>query len=125
MFSNMGFTLATHYCGGHAVKSKLMLGIGELDCGMAKSDKSCESDSMETSVKKKGCCENQYISINLEDEYQPSALQANLDYNFVFTFVYTFVELLNSQVELDVVYDDYSPPLRYIDVQVLFQSFLI
>lgn len=121
----MGFTLATHYCGGYAVKSKLMLGNGELDCGMAKSDKSCESDSMETSVKKKGCCENQYTSINLEDDYQPSVLQANLDYNFVFTFVYTFVELLNSNIELEVAYDDYSPPLRNIDVQVLFQSFLI
>ncbi len=121
----MGFTMATHYCGGHTVKSKLMLGNGELDSGMAKPNKSCESDSKETSFKKRGCCENQYTSINLEDDYQSSVLHVDLDSKFVYTFIYTFIELFNSSIELDIAFINYSPPLLKQDVQVLFQSFLI
>lgn len=120
----MGFTMATHYCGGHPVKSKLMLGNGSLNCGMKKMTDSCES-SETTSISKKACCENHYLSIEVEDDFQPSIVQPDVDVNFVFTFIYTFIELLNADVEQVVAYGDYSPPLRNIDVQVMFQSFLI
>lgn len=121
----MGFTVATHYCGGHAVKSSLMLGNGELDCGMKKMASSCESHSTETSLTKRVCCENEYLSLEIEDDFQLSIIQSDIDLNFVFTFVYTFVELHSSDVEQNVTYGDYSPPLKDIDTQVLFQSFLI
>ena len=119
----MGFSFATHYCGGKAVKSKLMLGNGDLDCGMAKMDEACESET--TTVSKKSCCENHFLSLEVEDDFQPSVIPADIDLNFVYTFVYTFIELLNSGVEQEIAYRDYSPPLRNIDVQVMFQSFLI
>lgn len=125
LFSNIGFTFATHYCSGHAVKSKLMLSKGELDCGMLKLDNSCEDDSDEASITKKSCCENAYLSLDVEDDFQPSTLLPEINIAFVLSFVYTFFELFNSSIELKSVYEDFSPPFRSIDFQVLFQSFLI
>ncbi len=116
--------MTTHYCGGHAVKSKLVLGDKSLDCGMEKMDENCETDS-ETSISKKSCCENHFMSLGVEDDFQETIAQPQIDVNFVFTFVYTYVELLNPSSRQEVAYGDYCPPLRNIDVQVMFQSFLI
>lgn len=120
----MGFSMTTHYCGGRAVKSKLVLGDKSLDCGMEKMDENCESDS-ETSITKKSCCENHFMSLGVEDDFQETIAQPQIDVNFVFTFVYTYFELLTSNFEQEVAFGDYSPPLRNRDVQVLFQTFLI
>lgn len=88
-------------------------------------DDNCKSNPIEPSISKKGCCENHYLSLDVEDDFQPSHASTQLDINFVFTFVYTYFELLNSSSKDEVIYGDYSPPLRNIDIQVLFQSFLI
>ena len=105
------------------MKSKLVLGNKALDCGMEKMNDFCESET--TSITKKSCCENHIMSLEVEDDFQPSIVQPDIDVNFVFTFVYTFIELLNASVEQEVAYGDYPPPLRNIDTQVMFQSFLI
>lgn len=120
----MGFSMTTHYCGGHAVKSKLVLGDKSLDCGMEKMDENCETGS-ETSITKKACCENHFMSLNVENEFQPTIAQPSLDVNFVFTFVYTYLELFSSNIEHETSYREYTPPFRDIDVHVMFQSFLI
>lgn len=125
MFTNLGFSFATHYCEGEILKSKIVFGNGELNCGMETMDDNCKSKPIEPSISKKGCCENHYLSLNVEDGFQPSIIQADVDVNFVFTFVYTFIELLNSDIEQEVAYGGSPPPLRNIDAQVLFQSFLI
>ena len=116
--------MTTHYCGGHAVKSKLVLGDKSLNCGMEKMDENCETGS-ETSITKKACCENHFMSLNVENEFQPTIVQPSIDVNFVFTFVYTYFELLTSNFQQEIAFGDYSPPLRNRDVQVLFQTFLI
>lgn len=120
----MGFSMTTHYCGGLAVKSKLVLGNKSLDCGMEKMDKNCERGS-KSSITKKACCENRFMSLNVENEYQPTIAQPSIDVNFVFTFVYTYLELFSSNIEHEISYGEYPPPLRNIDSQVMFQSFLI
>lgn len=121
----MGFSVATHFCGGHAVKSKLVFGDKTLDCGMNKMDTSCETDLGTTTIKQKSCCENQYMSLDVEDDFQRTIAQPRIDVNFVFTFVYTYFELLTSNFQQEAAFGDYSPPLRNRNVQVLFQTFLI
>lgn len=121
----MGLSFATHYCDGQVLKSKVVFGGDELNCGMEAMDDGCASKPTNPSITKKGCCENQYLSLNLEDDFQPSVAQKVIDTNFIFTFVYTFIELLNPDIEQEVAYRDYSPPLRNMDSQVMFQSFLI
>lgn len=120
----MGFSIATHYCGGHVVKSKLVFGDKSLDCGMEKMDEDCEIGT-ETSITKKSCCENHFLSLGVEDGYQETLAQSQINVNFVFTFVYTYFELLSSNFQQEIAFGDYSPPLRNGDVQVLFQTFLI
>lgn len=124
LFTNMGFSMTTHYCGGHAVKSKLVLGDKSVDCGMEKMDDNCETGSG-TSITKKSCCENHFMSLSVENEFQPTVAQPSLDVNFVFTFVYTYLELFSSNIEHETSYGEYSPPPKKQSRQVLFQSFLI
>lgn len=121
----MGFSFAAHYCGGKAVKMNLVLDSYTLDCGMKKMKPSCENEQDETNVKKKGCCENEMFSLQVEDDYQRSLNQPSLDFDFVFSFVHTFIQVLASQIDLKAPFAEYSPPLRSQDVLVLFQSFLI
>ncbi len=45
--TNTGLSMATHYCGGLAVKSQLVLGHESLDCGMSNMDKVCEAPPLE------------------------------------------------------------------------------
>lgn len=41
LFSQLGLSYATHYCGNKAVGSEITLGTNTLDCGMEKTDDSC------------------------------------------------------------------------------------
>lgn len=119
----MGFSMTTHYCGGQAVKSKLVLGDTSLDCGMEKKADSCETASG-TSINR-SCCENHFMSLGVEDDYQESIVPSQIKVNFIFTFVFTYFEFYTSYLQQEVAYGDYSPPFRNRDVLVMFQTFLI
>ena len=121
----MGVSVATHYCGGHAVKSAFTLNDADLDCGMKNIESSCESSSNEASFVKRNCCDNQYVSIHVDDNIQSSLVNSDLDVKFLFTFLYAFNALLPANFEQEVAYEDYAPPIRNLDTQVLFQTFLI
>ena len=121
LFGNMGFTLATHYCGGHAVESSFAIGEASIGCGMDNEEESCENPT----VKSKNCCENQYISMNIEDDFNTQAKQLNISPEFLFTFVYTCFNPQPSTEVTTAVFRDNSPPLLNQSRQILFQNFLI
>ena len=125
LFSTLGLTFATHYCAGHAVKSQLMLSNNELKCGMSKANDNCDTDSKESSVQQKSCCSNEYVSMGVENDYQPSPVLSSIDVNFVFTFVHSFIIQNTSDTCHEVAFGDFSPPLPKQDSQVLLQTFLI
>ncbi|WP_373511205.1 hypothetical protein [Persicitalea sp.] len=126
MMSNMGFTVATHFCGGHAVKSGLRLGGGDWDCGMnTKSAEYQVSQTNCTSITAEPCCENMHQHIQTDDN-QPTDLpapqfHAPIGEPVVFSFLYlessTAQEIAPRRID--------PPPLLKRDVQVLFQTFLI
>ncbi|WP_084370505.1 HYC_CC_PP family protein [Reichenbachiella faecimaris] len=123
---NSGFSLATHYCSGLAVESKVVLGHKALDCGMANMDKECENDSpIGTHIKKGPCCENTYQSLDIEDDFKPSIVQSSVNVEFVAAFIITFLHLPISSINEEVQYANYSPPLIDQDISVLHQVFRI
>lgn len=110
---------------GHAVESKLMIGHEHLDCGMSNMDKICEpiSDS-ETRFDKQSCCENEYLNIEVKDEFKSSIYQNSLNFNFVTAFVVSYVNLFSSDQEKpQISFSD--PPLVTRDILTLNQVFLI
>ncbi|MEQ9442769.1 MAG: hypothetical protein RIG62_27255 [Cyclobacteriaceae bacterium] len=126
LIGNSGLAVATHYCGGLAVKSQSVLGHAELNCGMSDRDKDCEtSSSKEEHTKKKPCCEDEFQSLELEDEFKPQVIGSSLHSEFVAAFVITFISSPNASKADKAQYINYSPPLIERDIPVLVQSFLI
>ena len=54
----MGFTMATHYCGGHAVETALVIDEAHIDCGMESEEEPCANPV----VKSNNCCENENLN---------------------------------------------------------------
>ncbi|MBD3627731.1 hypothetical protein [Cyclobacterium sp.] len=126
LIGNSGLAVATHYCGGLAVESQFVLGHAELNCGMSDMDKSCESgSSKEKQIKKKPCCENEYQSLELEDEFKSQVIGSSFNLKFGAAFVITFTSSSNTSKADKAKYKYYSPPLIERDITVLVQSFLI
>lgn len=126
LMSNIGVTLATHLCCGVAVKSVLMLGNGELDCGMNHPEMDVTDTSfIEGTVIKDNCCDNYYTSVE-SDEALFSKTSLNLiNIDFFIPFVYSYLGIDLFFREYLTLYTNYSPPLLKPDRQVMFQSFLI
>lgn len=127
--SSTGVTMATHYCGGLAVKSQLMLGLAGLDCGMNDMDKEkgCETedDSSESHIKTENCCENQYLSIDSEDTVITKLSIHSPVLKFFLALAFTYLGLPPTEVDHTTPYLNYSPPLLAQDIPVLHQSFLL
>ena len=123
--SHVGFAVGTHFCGGLAVEAKLMIGHEHLDCGMADMDKECEGNSDGKShLDKMPCCENEYLNIEVEDEFKPSVDQTALNFDFVAAFVVSYLEIFSSDQE-NPRYTAYDPPLVTQDIPILHQVFII
>jgi hypothetical protein len=56
LLSNVGLTLASHYCGGKVVESQFMIGAKNLDCGMPDMDTTCANDDAANTVQSIPCC---------------------------------------------------------------------
>lgn len=126
LLSNTGYTMATHYCGGEAVESKLMLIKHNLDCGMPDMEQECEEDMPNGhQLSPKPCCQNEYQTFQVDDTFKTQVIEVAPNFVFVAAFVQRFI--LHTLYKSDTFpkYTDYTPPLPEQDIQVLFQSFLI
>ncbi len=126
LLSSTGYTMATHYCGGEAVESKLMLVKHALDCGMAGMEEACEEEmSHGHQLSPKPCCQNEYQTFQVDDTFKTQGIEVAPNFVFVASFVQSFIlPTLYTPTTLPK-YTDYTPPLPEQDIQVLFQSFLI
>lgn len=120
--SSLGLTFATHYCGGHAMESTLALGHVNLDCGMGMD----HSDSMNGNViKNNDCCENQYISVEVDDQFNSSIQKISFESKFVVTLAYTLINRPVFEKAKKATFSDYSPPPLIPNLQVEYQTFLL
>lgn len=125
----MGFSIASHYCKGQLVNTKLVHGADSFGCCMAKMDKQlpdeCSSTEVQKAVKKKGCCENEYQSLDIDDDFNSKQLLSKAHPQLIAVFIYVYFQLNNSGSNVDIAYSDYSPPPLEQDVQVMYQTFLL
>ncbi|MEP1033163.1 hypothetical protein [Ekhidna sp.] len=123
--SHLGFAVGTHFCGGLAVEAKLMIGHEHLDCGMADMDKECEGKSEgKTYLDKVPCCDNEYLSIEVEDEFKPSFEQTAFNFEFVAAFAVLYLDIISVDQQ-NPQYTEYDPPLVTKDIPILHQVFII
>ena len=80
----MGITFSTHYCMGRAVDSELMIGMHELSCGMMDMDAAARQPDLNTMPP--GCCDNEFLSIEIEDDYQVVKTEISLEGKFLICF---------------------------------------
>ncbi|WP_299898279.1 hypothetical protein [uncultured Aquimarina sp.] len=121
LISTFSFTVEKHYCGRFlvdvAVYSKAK------DCGMDMMD---HDDSSDDHVKKKSCCKDEIVVLEGQDELKVSFDQLEFsDQLFITSFFYSFADLFLLQKEKAFIPKEYSPPERYKDIQILFETFLI
>jgi hypothetical protein len=125
LLSSMGITFSTHYCMGRAVDSALMIGMNELSCGMIDMDEACETRADGSRLMPPGCCDNDFLSIEIHDDYEKVSESISFDKYFLFAFSYAY--LLNNTYTTEQTFaqnEIFPPPLEQ-DYQSLFQSFLL
>ncbi|NQX97049.1 MAG: hypothetical protein HRT73_04100 [Flavobacteriales bacterium] len=121
LVTSMGFTISSHICGGHKVKSVINIGITDVSCGMEKKKSDCETKSQ----MKDDCCQDEFQLIQNDEDYIQQITDFNFSDNFLIAFVTSYVELLDTETTEIDFYADHSPPPLIKDIPVLIQSFLI
>lgn len=126
--TNVGISLATHYCGGKAVKSSVSFTQNYLECGMTVQDEqACEKIPETDSIKQEKCCKNTFSTFSIEDDFNnstPASLTFD-DIKLEATFVFSFVQNYFFIQEEAKVFSASSPPLIKQDKTILYQVFLI
>ncbi len=123
LLSNVGLTLGSHYCGGKIVKSQLMIGAKNLDCGMPDMKATCEKENASNTIQPIPCCENHYTTASLKDGFTASGIIAVPNVIFIQAFVTTFIDFTFARETLRDDFFTYLPPVTRPDIGILFQVF--
>ncbi len=121
LFSTFSFSVDQHYCGGILVDFSLF-GKAE-SCGMEIQQ---ASDSHQHNLEKKGCCEDETLSILGQHDLKLSLEKLSFEqHQLVVSFVYGYLNLFEGLQENVVSFNHYPPPLLVRDIHILDQTFLI
>lgn len=119
----MGFSMGTHFCGGVAVKSELMIGHEHLDCGMGMMDQ--QPNSEQTSIKRQKCCDNQYLTLEVDHNFK-KGISPNVEQMLVVVTVAKVLLEITPRASIDKIpVPNTSPPLPIQDYQSQLQVFII
>ena len=120
LFSTMSFTIDMHYCGDTLVDTAVFSKVKT--CGMEIQNPT----SKECSITKKGCCNDEQITIDGQDELKTSFDTLTLDQQvFITSFIYSYINLFEGLEENETSYDDYAPPLFIRSIYKLVETYLI
>jgi hypothetical protein len=124
--SNIGLTMNTHFCGGHAMKSTVSVGASQLDCGMGTMDQiEIRSQPVVSSYTPEPCCKNDHQEIQVDKKATCQKASVELNQTFLVAIIHTFIQPLIFIARVDVNHPNYSPPPLTRDIAVLIQTFLI
>ena len=123
----MGWAVNTHFCGGHAVKTSLSIGIKHLDCGMENVKVSCESALMQNAqFSETPCCEDQSQQLEIDDNRSAAGVSFQpIDFASIPFKVALFAHFPLSQRNTTTGLNRPPPLLNQPNFQVLFQNFRI
>jgi hypothetical protein len=123
LFSTVGMAKTTHWCMGHAMDSAIGFGEKHLDCGM---ELPADQENEATPEDPSSCCENKTQHLQVDDDFQVSQLDFQLNPTFTLPFIQIFVFGLDFFAGSALHFPAESspdPPKR--DFQLLYQTFLI
>jgi hypothetical protein len=121
-------TVGTHFCGGEAVESKVILGEANLGCDISDMEKHCgyseNAEKNGNSVEEHPCCNNEYQTVQVTNQFVKNETQKTFNIEFALAFIYTTLNInlfpkFNHQINTI-----YTSPTIEKDIQVLFQTFL-
>ena len=105
---------------GMKLKSKIAVGHDKLGCGMDMDHESHEGDDSENH-----CCDNEYLPLEVADDYQPVSNDHSLNVPVAAVILFTYFLFEPIVPEKPLIPADISPPPQYENRQVLYQTFLI
>ncbi len=125
LISSTGITFSTHFCMGHAVISKLMIGKSDLSCGMNEMESACGGKENTSTLLAAGCCATEYLAIQVDDNYQNVSSTFSFEHQFLFAVTYTFLLSQASGENQVLAYSDHIPPPLEQDFQSMYQLYLL
>ena len=121
LFSTMSFTIDMHYCGDTLVETAFF--HKAKGCGMEMEDSTANSDCSAT---KKGCCSEEQIIVQGQDELQLPFDKLTFEKQlFVTSFVYSYVSLFETLGESTISFLEYPPPIIVKKLYKLDETYLI
>ena len=123
LISTVGMAKTTHWCMGHAMDSAIGFGEKHLDCGM---ELPADQENEATPEDPSSCCENKTQHLQVEDDFQVSQLDFQLNPTFTLPFIQVFGFGLNFFAVSAIHFPaEFSPDPPKRDFQLLYQTFLI
>ncbi len=119
--------MGTHNCGNHVVKSRLMIGESELNCGMIiNMGSECDQKPINKhGVKPETCCQTDYYLLQISNEFDFSKTFSHLNIDTGISIVYMLLQApVLSKISVSQLIDYSSPPLINNIISFL-QVFLI
>lgn len=120
LLSTMSFTISMHYCGDMLVETAILYEAE--GCGMEMEKPS----SKNCAIIKKGCCNNEQVSIEGQDELQLQVDTLSLKQQiFLTSFAHTYNNLFKGLSKNISSYEEYEPPLVKSQLFKIDESYLI
>ncbi len=120
-------SLGTHFCGGHAVESAIILADHSLGCGMEDEDNDCENHSTLDGyyLTQKECCNNEFLFLQITDDFNKRIKNYSSESVSFKIAIVGYIDLLINTEYINPYVPESPPPLIEEDIQILFQTFLI
>ena len=121
LVSTVSFTVEKHFCGSMLMDMAIMHKAEACAMEIALAKRGCD-----TEAEKPGCCSDEHIVIQGQDDLKMSWEKIFLDdHQFLISFTYSYLQSFEDYSRTRVTFDDYAPPLIIRDIQLLNESFLI
>lgn len=115
LLSTMSFTVSMHYCHGELV-----------DTAIFQKAHGCDMENGERNMKMTGCCNDQEIHIEGQDELKVPVADLSLSQQvFVASFLHSYIELFQTTEERKNAFFDYPPPFTVRQIFKLNETYLI
>lgn len=121
--SQVGYSVATHYCGGKVSDRAISFIAEKLSCGMESLQEECPSKAY--GISEKSCCEDESSVYQLNEDFQKKQRSFEVETEFLAVFAIHYFLLFNQPQKAEEYTKPPLPPLIQQDIQVLHQSFLI
>jgi|VirMetMinimDraft_7_1064189.scaffolds.fasta_scaffold169614_1 hypothetical protein len=121
LLSTMSFTVSMHYCMGDLVDTAVFQKAHT--CGMEQGMKDSSSENSNTM---KGCCSDEEIKMEGQDDLKLPIFDINFDQQvFVVSFLHSYIDLFQAAKESKNAFFDSSPPFIVRQIFKLDETYLI